>query len=463
MTNKSITVYVKNQKNMRQHMKKLIYLFGFITLLFAQTVSAQLRIEVTQGIGKAIPIAVVPFVAGVQQPENIAQIVYKDLASSGEFKVIEPTAINLERASDFNYWKEQGVDYVVIGRVQASSLQQYEVHYELIDVLQASVGSALAGVNQNAKNVTTNPILLQNKQVASAAQLRSLAHHISDQVYEKLTGVRGIFSTRIAYVTVQWQKDRAPTYRLEVADADGANPKPLLVSPEPVMSPAWSPDGRQIAYVSFEKQRAEIYISDLASGQRRLVSKFPGINGAPSWSPDGKKLALVLSKENVAKIYTYDLTTSQFEQITTGSAIDTEPRWAPDGQSLVFTSSRGGNAQIYRVNLADKKVDRLTYEGSYNARGSLTPDGKTLVMIHRSDSGYTIAAQDLANNQLYILTQTRMDESPSIAPNGRMIIYGTREGGKRTLAEVSIDGRVKLRLPAASGDVQEPAWSPFLR
>lgn len=442
-------------------MKKLTLLLGLFTFLFAQTLWAELRIEVTQGVGKAIPIAVVPL-AGNPLPEKIMQIVHDDLASSGEFRVLDPNAINLERASNFNYWKEQGVDYVVMARAQMNGLQQYEVNYELIDVLQANMGSALADVNAN-KNVATNPVLLQKREVAGATQLRALAHHISDEVYEKLTGVRGIFSTRIAYVTVQWQTNRAPSYRLEVADADGANPKPLLVSPEPVMSPAWSPDGRRIAYVSFEKQRAEIYISDLATGQRRLVSKYPGINGAPAWSPDGTKLALVLSKENVAKIYILDLATNQFTPITQGSAIDTEPRWAPDGQSLVFTSSRGGNAQIYRVHLADKRVERLTYEGSYNARGSLTPDGKHLVMIHRSENAYHIAVQDLANKQLYILTQTRMDESPSVAPNGRMIIYGTREGGQRTLAEVSIDGRVKLRLPTASGDVQEPAWSPFLR
>ncbi|MFI4954694.1 MAG: Tol-Pal system beta propeller repeat protein TolB [Gammaproteobacteria bacterium] len=446
-------------------MKKVTLIFSLLTLLFAQSLWAALRIEVTQGVERAIPIAVVPFMVDNNQalPQDVAQIIYQDLASSGEFRVLDPRSIDIGRARDFNYWKERQVDYVVLGRLQPTGMQQYQVTYELLDVLQGGVGQALEGVNQTPSSATANPVILNGSQVATPAQLRAVGHYISDQVYEKLTGVRGIFSTRVAYVNVHWQANRTPSYRLEVADADGANAKPLLVSPEPIMSPSWAPDGRQIAYVSFEKQRAEIYISDLATGQRRLVSKYPGINGAPAWSPDGKKLAVVLSKENVPKIYVLDLATNQFEQITQGSAIDTEPRWAPDGRSIIFTSSRGGGAQIYRVHLADKRVDRLTYQGTYNARGTLTPDGKHLVMIHRSDKGFNIAAQDLANNQLYILTQTNMDESPSVAPNGRMIMYGTLDGGKRSLAAVSIDGRVKLRLPTSQGDVQEPSWSPFLR
>lgn len=446
------------------NVKKVTFLFSLLALVFMQSVWAALRIEVTQGVERAIPIAVVPFMAegGQALPQDVGQIIYQDLASSGEFRVLDPRSIDINRLRDFNYWKERQVDYVVLGRLQPTGMQQYQVTYELLDVLQGGVGQALVNVNPGQPS-SVNPVILNGSQVATAAQLRAVGHYISDQVYEKLTGIRGIFSTRVAYINVHWQANRPPSYRLEVADADGANAKPLLVSPEPVMSPSWSPDGRQIAYVSFEKQRAEIYISDLATGQRRLVSKYPGINGAPAWSPDGKKLALVLSKENVPKIYVLDLATNQFEQITQGPAIDTEPRWAPDGRSLVFTSSRGGGAQIYRVHLADKRVERLTYQGSYNARGSLTPDGKYLVMIHRSDKGFNIAAQDLASNQLYILTQTSMDESPTIAPNGRMIMYGTLDNGKRSLAAVSIDGRVKLRLPTTQGDVQEPAWSPFLR
>jgi TolB protein len=441
-------------------MKKISILFiTILSFLFLSSAHADLQIVVTQGISSAIPIAVVPFSKdGGALPQNVSQIIYQDLASSGEFKVLDPQSIDMSKARDFNYWKAQGIDYVVLGQVESNG-QQYKVSYELLGVLQGSLNSALAGAEAPATG--TDPLLLQGGQTVGGSQLRGLSHHISDIVYEKLTGVRGIFSTKIAYITVQHQQGRGPLYKLEVADADGYNPKPLLVSPEPVMSPSWSPDGRQIAYVSFEKQRAEIYISDLTTGQRRLVSKFPGINGAPSFSPDGKKLALVLSKENVAKVYVLDLASNQFDQVTSGSSIDTEPRWAPDGKSLVFTSSRGGGAQIYRVTLADKKVERLTFKGSYNARGSLTPDGKRLVMIHRSEDSYHIAAQDLTNNQLYILTQTRMDESPSVAPNGRMVIYGTSEGGKRVLAEVSIDGRVKLRLPTSTGGVQEPAWSPF--
>jgi len=425
--------------------KHLYRLFTVLILLFSAALHADLVIEVTHGVDNPTPIAIVPFEWSGSGflPESIAQIVSADLARCGQFSPLAEKDMPLSlpsRQADivFSDWRKYNMDYIVIGHVDPSDNGNYRATFELYDV---------HGQRQLfSKSATGN--------------LRDIAHYISDQIYETLTGFRGYFSTQVIYV----QANGRANYQLLMADQDGARVREILNSSEPIMSPTWSPDGKEIAYVSFETHHPAIFRQDLRSGNRQMIASFTGLNNAPAWSPDGKKMAMVLSKDDNPEIYVMDLDTGLLSRVTDHFAIDTEPSWSPDGKSLVFTSNRGGQPQIYRVDLATRKLDRLTFDGDYNARGSITPDGKSLVLVHRqnSSSPFHIAVMDLSNSQMYSITETtRLDESPTVAPNGRMVMYATEDGDKGILGLASIDGKVKVRLPAQSGDVREPAWSPF--
>lgn len=432
------------------------YIAIMVGCLCAFKSQASIYMEITGGQASGLPIAIAPFgTEGADKNglEDIAQIVRSDLQNSGQFKATPFQDIRQTPSHpkdvQYPYWQSLGVEDLVIGRVEKTG-SRYTVHFQLLDVIRRKTeGGAQA------------PLLTMQFDNIQPNQMRALAHHISDLIFERLIGIKGIFSTRIAYVSVA-QGPKGTIHTLEVADSDGFNPKPLYRSAYPLMSPSWSPNGKKIAYVSFEKDRASVNVVEVATGHIEKITQFPGINGAPTWSPDGQTLALVLSKDGSPKIYTIGLSSKQLTRLTEGSGIDTEPSFAPDGRSIVFTSSRGGKPQIYRVTLASGKVDRLTFSGDYNAKPSLTPDGKRLVMLHRGDGGqFGIAVQSLNSGELRILTQTSLNDSPTIAPNGMMVLYGSQEGGRGVLGAVSLDGRVKVRLPSREGDVQEPAWSPF--
>ena len=414
----------------------IIRFFAAILILFMNS-AYSVDLELTQGINAALPIAINSF--NGDRPSGVKDIIDNDLRMSGQFRII-PTASSY---NNIDSWRQAGADSVLSGQVQQIGANRYIVSFELADA------------------AARGRLLLSKSYQVSGNELRSLAHHISDEVYQKLTGERGIFSTKIAYILVQRNGENAK-YTLDIADVDGSNPQSLIVSSEPIMSPTWSPNAREIAYVSFEKKRAQIYSVSVETGKRRLLTDFSGINGAPSWSPDGRQLAVVLSKGGNPKIYTVDMASGKLTQITFGDAIDTEPRYSPDGRSLLFTSGRGGSPQIYRLSFADGKISRLTFDGNYNARASYTYNQKNIVMLHRSDRQFNIGVQDIDNGRVTPLTSSQFDESPTISPNGRLVLYATNYQNHGILAMVSIDGRVKIRLPARSGDVQEPAWSPYL-
>lgn len=433
-------------------MRKLVHLFLFIfTLTIPYSAFAILSMELTRGVAGAIPLAVVPFSASSSAPQDISGIVTNDLTNSGRFKIYGRDALN-EFPSDASkvsadYFRRLGTDNVVVGSVNALGGDRYQVNFQLLDMFKGKGAAS---------------IVLDKKYTINGSEMRKLAHHISDMIYEQITGTRGVFSTKIAYVVVQ-RSPAGARYLLEVSDQDGYNPRPLLNSPEPIMSPSWSPNGRQIAYVSFENHKANIYLQDLSSGSRRLLSDFPGINGAPAWSPDGSKLALVLSKSGSPNIYVMDASGGGLTQLTRDFYINTEPAWSPDGKSLLFTSNRSGGPQIYQINLASGSTSRISYDGDYNARASYTRDGKYVAMIHKVSGIYNIAVLDLDTGTVRVLNSSVGDSaSPSVAPNGSMILYDTIFGGRNVLAMVSADGRIQLRLPARNGEAQDPAWSPFL-
>lgn len=424
---------------------RLIFLAIFSIIIgLSHKAYAGLTIEITQGVDNPTPIAIVPFGGAATLPEDLQGIVAADLMRSGLFRPIPKTDMLAlpKNASEvfFRDWRVLGANYLVVGQIQPDG-NRYRLTFELFDVLSERK-------------------LFQKQVSGTVEQLRDVAHSVSDSVYEAITGIRGAFSTKIIYVE-DLKRPGPGRYRMMYADADGARERVLFQSSEPLLSPSWSPDMRRIAYVSFETSRPAVFMQDLATGQRTQLTDFKGLNGAPSWSPDGRQLAIVLSKDGNPEVYTLDVATRALRRVTNHFAIDTEPNWTVDGRSLIFTSNRGGSPQIYQVNLATNRVERLTFEGDYNARPRVSPDGKTLVMVHRNNGVFHIASQDLKSGDLRILTETILDESPSIAPNGAMLLYATQHQNKGVLGAVSMDAGVKFRLPSKQGDVREPAWSPF--
>ena len=404
---------------------------------------AQLTIEIVGGGATAIPISIVPFAGENAYPLSVTQIVSNDLARSGLFKMIDGGGVNPRpaRAEDVRYgdWTARGADAVVVGSTAPLPDGRVEVRFFLLDVVKQSL---LTGFTY----------------AVPPSQLRATAHRIADVIYEKLTGDRGVFSTRIAYVAKQGAR-----YDLFVAEADGFNPQSVVSSNEPLLSPVWSPDGTRIAYVSLENKKPVIYVQSLQSGARQVVANFRGSNSAPAWSPDGGKLAVTLSKDGSSQLYLVNADGSGVQRVMNSPGIDTEANFAPDGRSILFTSDRGGSPQIYRLTLASGAVERITYEGSYNVSPRHLPDNKGFVFVRRDGSRFNIAIQDFATRQVQVLTQGALDESPSVAPNGKLIIYASDQGGRGILAAVSSDGRVKQRLTAATSDVREPAWGPLAK
>ncbi len=431
-------------------MKRFMRLL-FLLLLGMQAAHAGLVIEITEGVEGALPIAVVPFRwkgdPASPPPQKVGRIVAADLHRSGYFKTLpESQMLAFPSATaevDFRDWRALKQENLVIGEVEPNGPGGYKVIFKLFDVYQ---GEQLMGYSF----------------ATTARDLRSVAHHIADLIYETLTGKPGAFATRIAYVVSEGTLEH-PRISLRIADSDGYNSQMIVSSSEPILSPAWSPDGRRLAYVSFENGRPSIWIQEVFTGKRQRLTHFKGINGAPAFSPDGRFLAMALSKDGDPDIYVMDLATRKLRRLVRHWAIDTEPAWSPDGRYIVFTSDRGGSPQIYRVPVTGGAAERLTYENGYNARASYSPDGKLLTFITRVGQQFRIAVMDLARGSVRVLTDGSLDESPSFAPNGSMIIYATRYGGKGVLAAVSTDGRVEQRLALQSGDVRDPVWSPYYK
>ena len=413
-------------------------------------VADEKNILVTGGSDRAIPIAVVPFgwQGGTVLPEDLSTVIGNDLRNSGMYAPIpRQNMISLPTsAAEIIYrdWQALGAQYVMVGSIVPNG-GRLQVQFALF-------------------NVTTQQQVVAGTVGGTPDQLRDMAHHIADQAFEKLTGIKGAFSTKMLYVTAERFGVNNTRYTLQRSDYDGARGVTLLQSREPILSPRYAPDGRRIAYVSFEQRRPRIFLQHIDTGRREQLTNFEGLNGAPAFSPDGNRLAFVLSKDGNPEIYVMDLGSRQIQRVTNSGSIETEPFWGKDGQTLYFTSDRAGKPQIYKQSIHGGNAERVTFTGNYNANPKLSADEKTLVMIHRQDgfTNFKVAAQDLVTSRLRILSETSLDDSPTVAPNGTMLIYATRQQGRGVLMLVSTNGRVRLPIPTAQGDVREPSWSPFL-
>jgi TolB protein len=415
------------------------YFFCLLAGLTCLPALAQFRVEVS-GVGLTqLPIAVAPFRGEDAAPQKIGAIVQADLERSGQFRQVAGVTAGLDETArpDVSLWRQKGSDSLVVGSISRLADGRFDVRFRLWDVVR---GQDLGGQSY----------------AVVAGDLRLASHRIADFVYEKLTGDKGVFSTRIAYVTKVAQR-----YHLWVADADGENAQAALSSPEPIISPAWSPSGMQLAYVSFESRKPVVYVHDIASGKRRLIANFRGSNSAPAWTPDGRALAVTLSRDGGSQLYAIDATGGEPRRLTQSSSIDTEPAYSPDGKTLYFVSDRGGSPQIYRMPASGGPVERVTFNGTYNISPALSPDGRWLAYISRVSGAFKLHVLELATGQTMAITDTVADESPSFAPNGRLLVYATRQQGQEALMTSTLDGKLKARLAGQSGDIREPDWGPF--
>ena len=417
------------------------FLLAVFLLCAALPAQAELTIEITGAGEHQIPISLVRFAGDdqIDSASSISSVVSNDLMRTGLFKLIDPAGKAPHDANEVNYVKWPGVDALLVGKIQALDGGRVEVRFRLLDMVRRT---ELIGLAVTAKK----------------EQLRAIGHRVADLVYEKLTGDPGVFSTRIAYVNREGKK-----YRLVVADSDGYGEQTLLALNEPIMSPAWSPDGSQLAYVSFERGHASVFVQSLATGQRAVLADFSGSNSGPAWSPDGKQIAMVLSREGASQLYLMRSDGKDLRRVTFSEAIDTEPCFSPDGKWLLFTSDRGGSAQIYRAPVAGGPAERLTFDGTNNFSPRVSPDGKNFVFSHYVDGVFYIGIQDFATGQMQILTGGGWEKKPSFAPNGKLVLFATESQGRGILATVSIDGRVRQKMVAQRGDIREPIWGPFLK
>ncbi|WP_438616557.1 Tol-Pal system beta propeller repeat protein TolB [Marinobacter salinexigens] len=419
-----------------------------LLILASASANAELLIRITEGADSALPIAVVPFAENGQIPpgDKVSTIVQSDLNMSGEFRTLPPSKmLSLPSKREevfFRDWKMLGQRYVLVGDLSRSA-DKVTARYELFDV------------NREER-------ILGERAAAPATNMRSLAHHISDKVYEAITGVQGAFSTKLAYVTLDSFNGK-PRYRLQVSDVDGKRARIRLESEEPILSPAWSPDGRQLAYVSFETGKPVIFLHELSSGKRTKIADFPGLNSAPAWSDDGRSLLMTLSKDGNAEIYRMDLQSRQVTKVTNHWAIDTEASWDHTGKGLFFTSDRSGGPQIYHMDRPGAEPRRITFGSRYNARPRPDNEGKYVYYVHQREGAFHIARTNLNTGEETVLTRTQSDESPSVSPNGRMLIYATKQGNDSVLTVISADGGAAYSLPASEGGVREPAWGPLVK
>lgn len=430
--------------------------YSRLFLIFLLTLSSQahavLTIEITQGSEGAQPIAIVPFswVGKGTRPASLKNIIAADLQRSGQFSPLPNKDLisRPHKGADVKYqtWRALNVGYLVVGQIQELPDHSYQVQFQLLDVYK---GRQMAGYSIRSLN----------------SGLRRTAHHISDIIYKTITGEEGAFNTHISYITVTQDDKNKKRYQLAIADADGYNEKIIYSSAQPLMSPSWSPDGTRLAYVSFLNGRPELFVQNIFSAKKEKLASFKGLNNAPRWSPDGRYLALTLSKDGNPEVYIMNVNSRKLTRITRSYAIDTEPDWLPDSSGLVFTSDRGGSPQLYEIKLnrykPSTRARRITFEGNYNARPAVSSDGKYIAMVHRTQGKFRIAVLEKETRHFRVLTNGQLDESPSFAPNGRMIIFATEEKYRGILSAVSVDGRARQRLSFNKGDVREPVWSPY--